>query len=213
MLQVGTLNQIQPSNVGNVARLGCGVHHLMHGFHLLTHRPFHRTVWSSIGVGKNPRVSQSQVIVKNAGHGEEVSSHQDGWVSFTDPPSCLTYWYALEDSTLENGCLEVAKGSHLTHPIRQRLVKGDKGQAQVVDLDEPLWAKGSGGESKTTSEYERLEVAKGTLVLFHGNLLHKSGRNRSGKGRMAYTFSVVDGDARMPEDSHLKPDGGEMECL
>ena len=185
----------------------------MHGFHLLTHRPFHRAIWSSIGCSAKPRISQSQVIVKNAGHGEEVSLHQDGWVSFTDPPSCLTYWYSLEDSTIDNGCLEVAKGSHLTHPIRQRLVKGAKGQVQVLDLDEPLWAKRSKREEKEKYEYERLEVAKGTLVLFHGNLLHRSSRNRSEKGRMAYTFSAVDGDAHMPDDSYLKPDEGELDCL
>ena len=93
------------------------------------------------------------------------------------------------------------------------MVKGGKGQSEIVDLERPIWPKGAREGEKQEYDFEPLEVAKGTLVLFHGNLLHRSGRNRSGKGRMAYTFSVVDGDAYMPENSLMKPDEGELDCL
>ena len=50
--------------------------------------------------------------------------HQDGCISFTKPTSGMTFWYTLEDATVENGCLLVAPGSHLTEPLSQRLTKG-----------------------------------------------------------------------------------------
>ena len=143
--------------------------------------------------------------------------HQDGCVNFTNPPSGLTFWYALEDATSENGCLCVAGGSHLTTPLRQRLTKADDGQPRFEDLKESLWAKGvhdRGIEGeKMEHEYQPLEVKKGTLILFHGNLMHTSGTNRSEKSRIAYTFSIIDGDAECPDDSYVKPLEGSFPSL
>ena len=50
-------------------------------------------------------------------------------------------------------------------------------------------------------------------MLFHGNLMHKSGRNRSGKGRMAYTFCVIDGEARTDGDECMEPEDRDLEML
>ena len=47
-----------------------------------------------------------------------------------------------------------------------------------------------GGDAKYVME----EVKAGTLVLIHGNLLHKSERNTSLKGRIIYTFHVIEGE-------------------
>jgi len=41
------------------------------------------------------------------------------------------------------------------------------------------------------------EVKAGTLVLIHGNLLHKSEKNTSQKGRIIYTFHVIEGEKRL----------------
>ena len=37
--------------------------------------------------------------------GGEVSAHQDSTFLYTDPPSVIGLWVALEDATKENGCL------------------------------------------------------------------------------------------------------------
>ncbi|SLM37744.1 Phytanoyl-CoA dioxygenase [Lasallia pustulata] len=195
-----------------IARLGCGVHK-MPTLGALTHSAFNRSITASLGYS-DPRITQSQLIAKLAGIGGQIIPHQDGCVSFTDPPSALTFWYALEDTTLENGCLCVALGSHLTEPLRQRLVTGKDGRPSFVDLAVPLWARGANaGVRQAEYEYQPLEVEKGTLVLFHGNLMHKSGVNKSEKNRMAYTFSVVEGSADCPDDSCMKPADGGYESL
>ncbi|MCJ1267763.1 hypothetical protein MMC22_007649 [Lobaria immixta] len=193
-----------------IARLGCGVHRLMPAFRTLTHSSFHRSIAASLGYG-SPRVTQSQLVAKSAGVGGEIVAHQDSCVSFTNPPSGLTFWYALEDATVANGCLSVAPGSHLTEPIRERMVQGDRGIPRFEPLNTPLWARETAYHPITGTEveheyvYEPLEVKQGSLVLFHGNLLHRSGRNASAKSRMAYTFSIVDGDLESPDDCYMKP--------
>ena len=121
---------------------------------------------------------------------------------------------------MENGCLCVAPGSHLTTPLRQRLIKLDDGMPRFVDLETPLWAGGADedttkgqGAGPRDEEYKALEVKKGSLILFHGNLMHRSGANKSEKNRMAYTFSVIDGRAQCPDDSYVKPVAGTFESL
>ena len=184
----------------------------------LTHSVLNRSIASCLGY-RDPRVTQSQLIAKLAGIGGNIIPHQDGSVSFSDPPSALTFWYALEDATLENGCLHVAAGSHLTTPLTQRLIKGDDGVPVFEDLAPPLWAEGAqevdAEVRHVEPRYRALEVKRGTLVLFHGNLLHKSGLNTSEKNRLAYTFSIIEGEGgvKCPDDSFLKPSGGEYDRL
>lgn len=199
-----------------IARLGCGIHQCMPSFRTLTHSSHHRSIAKSLDCGK-PRVTQSQLIAKLAGVGGPIVPHQDGCISFTKPTSGLTFWYALEDATVENGCLSVAPGSHLTEPLSQRLTKGDIGLPKFEDLKEPLWAEGGGDKRSEVRplkyEYKPLEVKRGTLVVFHGNLMHTSVANKSQKSRIAYTFSIINGEAECPEDSYMKPVGGEYESL
>ena len=38
--------------------------------------------------------------------------HQDSTFLSTDPPSVVGLWWALEDSTKQNGCLWALPGSH-----------------------------------------------------------------------------------------------------
>lgn len=141
-------------------------------------------------------------------------------MSFTNPPSGLTFWYALEDTEVANGCLCVARGSHLAEPVRQKLVKGANGEPILETLDSPLWARGAKASEMSVAglveheyEYVLLEVKRGSLVLFHENLMHRSERNRSEKGRMAYSFSVVDGALECPDDCYMKPVGGGFDLL
>ena len=112
----------------------------------------------------------------------------------------------------------MAEGSHLTEPLRQRLIKSDDGLPEFVKLEAPLWAQGAHRAEvevgqQTEYEYQALEVKKGTLVLFHGNLIHKSGTNKSDKNRIAYTFSIIEGDVECPDDSYMKPVAGDYESL
>ncbi|KAL8751116.1 MAG: hypothetical protein Q9199_006637 [Rusavskia elegans] len=198
-----------------IARLGCSIHQHLPSFRTITHSAFHRSIAKTLDY-TIPLVTQSQLITKPAHVGSRINPHQDGSSSFTDPPSALTFWYALEDAFIDNGCLLVAPGSHLTEPLKQRLAKGVQDRRpEFIQLRKPVWAKNSvdsGNDVHHRREYDYLplEVKKGTLVLCHGNLMHASGANRSEKGRMAYVFTIIDGHLHCPNDAYLRPTGGDF---
>lgn len=56
--------------------------------------------------------------------------------------------------------------------------------------------------------YELMEVKAGTLVIIHGNVLHKSEKNTSQKGRMIYTFHVIEGQNDYDDKNWLQPPEG-----
>lgn len=71
------------------------------------------------------------------------------------------------------------------------------------------WPEGLEEDGEVRKEvYELGEVKAGTLVLIHGNLLHKSEKNTSTKGRMIYTFHVIEGRREYDERNWLQPPKG-----
>ena len=69
-----------------------------------------------------------------------MPSHQDSVFLYTDPPSAVGFWFALEDCTRTNGCLSFVPGSHKTHPITKRFVRTENGTGFInigEDFTEP----------------------------------------------------------------------------
>ncbi len=166
---------------------------------------------------RDPRVLQSMVICKQPEIGGAVPPHQDSTFLYTDPPSAVGWWYALEDATAANGCLSFAAGSHRRAPVEKRFVRTGNGTG-FIDNDGPKYPKGlqteTNGATSTEKEYEVVEneekydigeVKAGTLVLIHGNILHKSEKNTSEKSRNIYTFHVIEGDQKYDERNWLQP--------
>ncbi|KAI1401932.1 phytanoyl-CoA dioxygenase [Hypoxylon fuscum] len=159
---------------------------------------------------RDPRCLQSMVICKQPEIGGAVPPHQDSTFLYTDPPSAVGFWYALEDATAENGCLSFLPGSHRWAPVRQRFVRSKTGGTEFMDNNGPQFpANDSYGEGEgqgEEGEYKMGEVKAGSLVLIHGNLLHKSEKNLSQKGRIIYTFHVIEGeDTKYDERNWLQP--------
>jgi phytanoyl-CoA hydroxylase len=49
-----------------------------------------------------------------------------------------------------------------------------------------------------------LEVKKGSLILLHGMLPHRSFENRSSRSRHAYTLHLIKREAKYPADNWLQ---------
>jgi len=148
------------------------------------------------------------VICKQPEIGGAVPPHQDSTFLYTDPPSAVGFWYALEDATVENGCLSFLPGSHKRAKIEKRFVRKKEGcGTEFVDNEGAKFPVGEEfQEGEVEGEYKLGEVKAGTLVLIHGNLLHKSEKNVSKKGRIIYTFHVIEGaDAKYDERNWLQP--------
>ncbi|KAI9861567.1 MAG: hypothetical protein M1813_005177 [Trichoglossum hirsutum] len=190
-----------------------------HALHDLS-PPFQRVTLSQKNVAiardlsfREPLVLQSMVICKQPEIGGRVPPHQDSTFLFTDPPSAVGFWYALEDATVMNGCLSFLAGSHRWKGVEKRFVRMPEGGTGFEGLPQPRFPEGPGvqetskereGESGEEA-YTLREVKAGTLVLIHGNILHKSETNTSKKSRFIYTFHVIEGRNDYDEKNWLQP--------
>ncbi|KAL9595151.1 MAG: hypothetical protein Q9219_006607 [cf. Caloplaca sp. 3 TL-2023] len=190
-----------------VNKIGHYLHELVPAFREATLTNFNAEVAKELGF-RDPRVLQSMVICKQPEIGGRVTPHQDSTFLYTNPPSAVGFWIALEDATAENGCLSFAKGSHRRTPVKSRFVRKEDGSGvEFVDVKGAKFPQEFEVEEKVEEEevYTMGEVKAGTLVLIHGNLLHKSEKNLSKKSRFIYTFHVIEGENEYDERNWLRP--------
>jgi phytanoyl-CoA hydroxylase len=162
---------------------------------------------------RDPLVLQSMAICKQPEIGGRVPPHQDSTFLFTDPPSAVGFWYALEDAMVENGCLSFLAGSHRWKGVEKRFVRMSGRGTGFEELPWPRFpdglgtqeVAGEGGRGDGEEAYTLGEVKAGTLILIHGNLLHKSEMNTSKKSRFIYTFHVIEGQYEYDERNWLQP--------
>ncbi|MEM7405655.1 MAG: phytanoyl-CoA dioxygenase family protein [Pseudomonadota bacterium] len=141
----------------------------------------------------DPRLLQSMYMFKQPRIGGEVSWHQDSTFLYTDPPSVVGLWFALQPASVSNGCMWALPGSHRLG-LKRRFVRGDDGM-RFEQLDATPWPLA--GEVP-------LEAPAGTLVVLHGELAHWSAPNTSSRSRHAYAVHVVDGRARYSQRNWLQ---------
>ena len=136
---------------------------------------------------------QSMYIFKQPNIGGEVTCHQDSTFLYTEPVEIVGLWFALEDATIENGCLWAIPGGHRTG-LKSRWMRARSGMEFVIYDREP-WPE---------NELVPLEVKKGSLILLHGLLPHRSFENRSSRSRHAYTLHLIKREAKYPPDNWLQ---------
>ena len=174
-----------------INKIGHALHDLDPVFSAFSHTPKLADVAQAVGFA-HPLLLQSMVICKQPHIGGEVNAHQDSTFLYTEPQSCVGFWLALEDATIENGCMWAAPGQH-QQPLRQRFVRGKGGMEMVTLDDTPL-------ESCDVA----LPAPKGTLILLHGRLPHTSPPNLSARSRYAYALHMIDGTAFYPKSNWLQ---------
>jgi phytanoyl-CoA hydroxylase len=166
----------------SINKIGHAMHDLDPVFNAFSRTPELAEVARDIGL-EDAKIWQSMYIFKQPGIGGEVGWHQDATFFDTSPLSVTTFWFALEDATLNNGCLWVQPGGH-TSPLRERFERvGDA--ITMHKLSDQPWP--------VTSTAIPLEVQAGALVVFHGLLPHYSAPNRSAHSRHAYTLHATNG--------------------
>jgi len=142
----------------------------------------------------DPVVLQSMYIFKPPRIGGEVVCHQDSTYIYTEPESCVGFWFALEDATLENGCMQFIPGAHKL-PLKKRNYRRSDGKLVTETLDDSRWPDDLARPA---------EAPAGTLVIFDGRAPHLSAANRSSKSRHAYTLHVIDRRCDYPKENWLQ---------
>ena len=184
---------LQPSLALSINKIGHALHELDPEFRTFSHGPDWAELAADLGLVA-PQLWQSMFIFKQPGIGGEVRWHQDATFLHSEPITVTGFWIALEDATVDNGCLWVAPGAH-RGPLRQRFVRTSDA-VRLVTLDDTPWP--------AIDEALPLEVASGTLVCLHGLLPHYSAPNRSPQSRHAYTLHAIDGRSRWSRDNWLQ---------
>lgn len=160
-------------------KLGHALHDLIPAFTSLARSVEVREAFAIAGLAQ-AKLVQSMVIFKQPSIGGDVRWHQDASYLITNPSSVVGLWIALEDATLENGCLWMAPGAHQS-PLRERyLVDWNRRSAELYPLDETPWPQ--------EGEAIAVEVKAGDAVIFHDHMPHRSFANVSGRSRVAVTL-------------------------
>lgn len=176
----------------SVNKIGHALHDLDAVFENFSYSPRLAELAADIGLA-DALALQSMYICKQPYIGGEVGCHQDATFLYTDPITVTGFWFALEDATLDNGCLWAQPGGHRTtlRKTYRRLGSADSVGAEFVEHDaQPLPAPSDG--------LVPLEVTAGTLVILHGLLPHWSDVNRSGVSRHAYSLHCIAESAVYP---------------
>lgn len=145
-----------------------------------------------------PLLIQSMYIFKQPDIGGEVTCHQDAAFLYTEPLSVTGLWFALEEASVENGCLWAIPGGH-HDGLKRRFVRAPAGGTRFEILDRSTWP---------LDALIPLEVEKGALIILHGLLPHMSLTNRSPRSRHAYTLHLIEGTSHYPADNWLQRSSG-----
>jgi phytanoyl-CoA hydroxylase len=199
---------IQPKEL-SINKIGHAQHDLDDEFERFAYNPDLAEVADDLDLVE-PLALQSMYIFKQPRIGGEVSCHQDSTFLYTEPLTVTGFWFAIEDATLDNGCLWAAPGGH-RGPLRQVFKRNDTDHPEAADgtifeqLDEtPLPTPPADVHAPTGTTLVPLEVEAGTLVVIDGLLPHWSGPNRSGHSRHAYSLHCISGSADYPDWNWLQ---------
>lgn len=149
-------------------------------------------------VGRGVSVYFSQIFFKPPEGGGPKPAHQDNfYFGPTDAEGVVTAWIALDDASLENGCLFFGDGTH-RGPVYAHVAPPE--EPWNLQIPETLLAK---------QPMSPAPVRRGGVSLHHGGTFHQSGSNHSTRWRRACALHYVRNGVEfatpaLPYDAGLK---------
>lgn len=151
--------------------------HLIHGwaYDLTTHPRVVDAVASLLG---DDVIVWGTLLLCKPPHDEEfVAWHQDSaYAGYLAKAQAVSAWLALNDSTIESGCMRVVPGSHRT-------------KLQHVEAHRPLNMLSHGQEIEVDVDESRavdVELRAGQMSIHHIDIVHGSNANRSSGWRSGF---------------------------
>src|SRR5262249_35483113 len=108
-----------------INKIGHALHDLDPVFDAFSRKPEMAAICADLNYAE-PLLLQSMYIFKQPNIGGEVTCHQDATFLYTEPPSVIGFWFALEDATEENGCMWAIPGGHKLG-LKKRFVRAAEG--------------------------------------------------------------------------------------
>jgi phytanoyl-CoA hydroxylase len=128
------------------------------------------------------------LMLKPAKVGSKMPWHQDSNYWAIEPAELCSVWTALDEATVENGCMRVVPGSHKLNLIQGR---GEGGHGALDD------------DQLDLSRAIDVPMSPGSSLFFHSRLLHGSEANHSDKSRRAFITSFMSAQSRLVHDRPL----------
>ncbi len=128
-------------------------------------------------IGEEVSIYRAMFMNKPANQGTILPWHQDvgiGWGLDRNP--IVTVWTALDNATVENGCMQIVPGIHKHGVLNERHFATD------TEIE----------KHRIEENAINLEVEEGEVVLLNNLLLHRSGVNQTGKPRRAFSAAYMD---------------------
>jgi phytanoyl-CoA hydroxylase len=189
----------------SINKIGHALHDLDPVFNRFSRTPKLRELAAAIDHADS-YLLQSMYIFKQPNIGGEVTCHQDSTFLYTEPIDIAGLWFALEDATIENGCLWALPGGH-RRGLKSRWRRSQETQTEHESREKSgaqMEFEIFSNEPWPMDELIPLEVPKGTLIVLHGLLPHCSFANRSPRSRHAYTLHLLGARANYPADNWLQ---------
>lgn len=122
--------------------------------------------------------------------GDKIPPHKDESYLTVEPEGkVMGLWFALDDATEVNGCLRFIPGSHKSIPLTTFQVRtGSETGQRLKWIGEADYVK-----QPEDFDYVPAIAPKGSCVLIHGLVVHKSAMNRSKTPRNAFAIHVYEG--------------------
>ena len=116
-------------------------------------------------IGERVATYRSMLFNKPAERGTHLPWHRDPSYNGFE---MINIWIALDEATVANGCMQLAKGSHKT-----------PGEGWLGNEWEP-------------DEAIDLEAEPGEAILLHSQVVHRSGLNKTTEPRVAFAYAYID---------------------
>lgn len=139
-------------------------------------------------IGPNVKCMQSMLFIKASGKPGQAW-HQDEDYIPTRDRSLAGAWIALDDATVENGCLWVLPGSHKPGVLwPQKFTQDRRFDCAHESYEFPY----------SEADEVPVEVKAGSIVFFNGYLLHRSLPNHSAGYRRALVNHYMSAESLLP---------------
>ena len=189
---------VSPENVSNPLWYECHLNECDNGRDVLFHalgawriaESFHDLLWqpaitipATQLLDADVRFWHDQLFCKPPKHGGAVAWHQDySYWSRTTPLAHLTCWVALEDATLDNGCLHYIPGSNHWDLLPITGLAGDMESIAQV-LSEKQFA--------ALQNPQPIELQRGQMVFHHPLTVHGSFQNTTAHSRPGAVINML----------------------
>ncbi|XP_057310941.1 phytanoyl-CoA dioxygenase domain-containing protein 1-like [Hydractinia symbiolongicarpus] len=182
-----------------INKIGHGLHYVDDDYKSVTHHAVVQEFFKKANFNQ-PVIVQSMVIFKQPQIGGVVLPHQDATFLMTSPSKVMGVWIALEDADLENGCLWFIPGSH-TRAITRKMIRNPDKNGPITIFTNPP-------DEFDDSQFVAVPVKKGSAVIIHGHVVHKSEKNLSTRSREIYTYHVAEShNTEWCAENWLQPSG------